>query len=360
MVYGKHEQAMWIAFHMLDCFVATINLTYRPEYYQFGLISFAFTEPFVASNIGAAPLMISFLCINYIYWDSLNRLIFGAKAIGHATRFLDSWLECSERNPDTVTELAKLCKGITARLDMQREEALQMLPWYRKVQAYLDQRVGRWSLGKARQKITDLDLLMVHAGSINEPFLDLVSDLVSNGSSVNHRTGLEFVAGPVKQPMRTLQKLVRRYRRDVGRLTDLVRCIIIADSLEDVKHVLQILLSMSMVGLDTSFEENGNQIFTNVVFSGDQIFRITALENKFDPSYNANSSTLMGYRDLTLNVEVGWLISNGLVSFQKVRNWQRLNCLIHICEIQIRIRSIHTCAVQGHKEYVILRDGLSQ
>jgi hypothetical protein len=215
-------------------------------------------------------------------------------------------------------------------------------------------------LGKARQKITDLDLLMVHAGSINEPFLDLVSDLVFNGSSVNHRTGLEFVAGPVKQPMRTLQKLVRRYRRDVGRLTDLVRCIIIANSLEDVKNVLQNLLSMSMVGLDTSFEGNGKQIFTNIVFSGDQIFRITALENKFDPSYNANSSTLMGYRDLTLNVEVGWLMSNGLVSFQKVRNWRRLKCLTHICEIQLRIRSIHTCAVEGHKEYVILRDGLSQ
>jgi hypothetical protein len=363
MVYGqpgKNEETIGIAFHMLDCFVATINLKYRPEYYQVVRISFAFTEPFVASNVGAAPLMITFLCINYIYWDSLNRMVFGEKATGFATRFQDSWLECTEKNPDTVTELAKLCKAITARLDMQREEARQMLPWYRKVQAYLDQRVGQWSLGKARQKITDLDLLMLHAGAINEPFLDLVSDLVFNGSSVNHRTRLEFVAGPVKQPMRTLQKLVRRYRRDVGRLTDLVRCIIIADSLEDVKNVLQLFPSISMVGLDTSFEENGKQIFTNVVFSGDQIFRITALENKFDPSYDANSSTLMGYRDLTLNVEVGWLISNGMVSFQRVRNWRLLNCLTHICEIQIRIRSIHTCVVQGHKEYVILRDGLSQ
>jgi hypothetical protein len=360
MVYGQHEQAMWIAFHMLDCFVATTNLKYRPEYYQLGLISFAFTEPFVASNIGAAPLMITFLCINYIYWDYLNQLIFGAKATGAATRFQDSWLECSDRNPGTVTDLAKLCKGITARLDMQREEALQMLPWYRKVQAYLDQRVGRWSLlrkGKARQQSTDLDLLMVRAGAINEPFLDIVSDLAFNGCSVNHRTGLEFVAGPVKQPTRTLQKLVRRYRRDVGCLTDLVRCTVIADSLENVEVFLQLLLSMSVVGLDTSFEEKGKQIFTNIVFSGDQIFRITALENKFDPSYDAEAS--MGYRDLALNVEVGWLVSDGMVSFQKVRNWRLLNCLTHICEIQIRTRSIHTCAVEGHQEYLLLRDGLS-
>jgi hypothetical protein len=210
-------------------------------------------------------------------------------------------------------------------------------------------------LGKARQKITDLDLLMVHAGSINEPFLDLVSDLVFNGSSVNHRTGLEFVAGPVKQPMRTLQKLVRRYKRDVGCLTDLVRCTVVADSLENVEDFLQRLYSMSVVGLDSSLEEEQ-------LYSGDEIFMITALENRFDPSYADESS--MGYRDLALNIEVGWLMSSdshsGIVSFQKVRDWQRLNCYTHICEIQIRTRSIHTCALQGHKEYVILRDGLSQ
>ena len=101
----ENEEAIGIAFNILDCFVATINLKYRPEYYQVGRMSFAFTEPFVASNVGAAPLMITFLCINYIYWDSLNRMVFGAKATGSATRFQDSWLECTERNPDTVTAI---------------------------------------------------------------------------------------------------------------------------------------------------------------------------------------------------------------------------------------------------------------
>jgi hypothetical protein len=316
----------------------------------------------VLEVIMLAPIV---LALSAGFWERFFRVVGDRKTIKtveEGSRFRGAWLECSERNPDVVTTLAELCKGITVRLDEQREEALHRLPWYHgRAQAYLEQRVGRWSLlctGKARQTITDLDLLMERAGAINESFQDLVSKIGFNGCSVNHTTGLEFIAGPVKQPMRTLQKLVRRYRRDVGRLTDLVRCIIIANSLEDVKNVLQILLSMSMVGLDTSFVENGKQIFTDIVLSGDQIFRITALENKFDPSYDAEAS--MGYRDLALNVEVGWLVSNGMVSFQKVRNWRRLKCLTHICEIQLRIRSIHTCAVQGHKEYVILRDGLSQ
>ena len=189
---------------------------------------------------------------------------------------------------------------------------------------------------------------MTYAGAINEAFQDLMSEIR------NHASGLEFIAGPVKQPMRTLQKLVRRYRRDVGCLTDLVRCTVVADSLEDAKDCVQLLYSMSVVGLDTSFGEE--QLNT-----GDEIFMITALENRFDPSYADESS--MGYRDLALNIEVGWLMSSdshsGMVSFQKVRDWRRLNCYTHICEIQVRTRTIHERAVQAQQDYLILRNELS-
>jgi hypothetical protein len=98
--------------------------------------------------------------------------------------------------------------------------------------------------------------------------------------------------------------------------------------------------------------------------TGDQLFRITSIENRFDSSYGDEES--MGYRDLALNIEasVVWLISSvshsGMVSFQKVRDWRRLRCITHICEIQVRTRAIHECAEAGRKEYLILRDGLSQ
>ena len=69
---------------------------------------------------------------------SFRRENFHVKAKGHKgcdqpIRFRDGRLESSARSPDVVTkrrtELAKLCKGITAHLDQQREEEIVMLPW---------------------------------------------------------------------------------------------------------------------------------------------------------------------------------------------------------------------------------------
>jgi hypothetical protein len=308
-----------------------------------------------------------FLAFSSGFLERFCRVLIGRKffeVMVEANRFRGAWLECSQRNPEIVTELAKMCKEITVRLGKQRKEALEMSWWtppvWGRAKAILEERVGRWSLlckGKARQKITDLNLLMTYAGKINESFQDLMYQKIRN-----HTSGLEFIAGPVKQPTRTLQKLVRRYRRDVGCLTDLVRCTVIADSLENVKDFLQLLYSMSVAGLDNSFgggdmwgkcppkqEGKGSkQRVGEQVELRDQIFRITALENRFDASYNDETS--MGYRDLALNVEVGWLINNGCVSFQKVRDWRRLRCITHICEIQVRTRAIHECAEAGRKE----------
>jgi hypothetical protein len=43
-----------------------------------------------------------------------------------------------------------------------------------------------------------------------------------------------LLRGPVKMPVRSMQKVVRSYRRDVGCLTDLVRCTIVARSPKQV------------------------------------------------------------------------------------------------------------------------------
>jgi hypothetical protein len=369
MVYGqpgKEEDAILLAAHIVEGVVAVIHVKYRQEYSGIGRVPFLLLDVLLASKLGASwwgvlfTLIIIILAFIQCFWYSLHRLIFVRKATVEVTRFREAWVECSE-NSEVVTELTQLSKGITVCLVQQCEEALQMLPWYRKVQAYLEQRVDRWSLlckGKVRQTSTDLDLLMANAGVINEKFLDLVSEMGVSGYSVNRNPGLEFVAGPVKQPMRTLQKVVRRYRRDVGCLTDLVRCTVIADSLENVKDFLQLLYSRSMVGLDTSEEGKGlRQRLGQQLDTDDEIFRITALENRFDPSYDEELS--WGYRDLALNVEVGWIISSGMVSFQKVCDWRRLNCITHICEIQVRTRAIHELAVLRHNEYRTRRNGLS-
>ena len=59
----------------------------------------------------------------------------------------------------------------------------------------------------------------------------------------------------------------------------------------------------------------------------------------------------LGCRDLVLNIEVGWIISSDMVSFQRVCDWWWLICITHICEIQVRTRTIHELVVQGHHEY---------
>ena len=111
-----------------------------------------------------------------------------------------------------------------------------------------------------------------------------------------------------------------------------------------------------MVGLDASSSEEvncskerpGEQLDT-----GDELFRFTVIENRFDPLYDDETS--MGYRDLALNIEVGWSVRSRTVSIQKVRDWRRLGCITHICEIRIRTRSGHACALEGHQDCLVFR-----
>jgi hypothetical protein len=310
-----------------------------------------------------APTFI-FLSLFVRSLESSPKVVYGKKVRDKMMKFRIALQESSGSDPEALAEITDMCKEISGGLNQQRHDALQMLSLFGKARAYLDERVGRWSLRvrkgklKARQKCTDIDLLIANAGAINESFQDLVSEIGFNSCSVKNSAGLEFVAGPVKQPRRTLEKLVRRYRRDVGCLTDLVRCTVIADSLENVKDFLELLYSTSVVGLDTSSSEEGNcskERPGEQLDSGDELFRITAIENRFDPAYDDETS--MGYRDLALNIEVGWSVSSGTVSIQKVRDWRRLGCITHICEIRIRTRSCHVCALEGQQDYLTYRDG---
>ena len=415
---ANQEEKTVILFHMFHCLFTSCFAKYRPEYYTAYLICVVTGELcaklLVTSNPLIAPIVIflvtSYIILNrpeyyggyhicmamvfhamqnnaseagapaafvtstiapafiFVFWihymESSHKVVFGKKVKTKMAKFRIAWKESSD--PEALAEITKTCKEISGVLIQQRDDALHMLSLFDKSRAYLDERVGRWILRgrkgtvKARQKCSDIDVLFSNAGAINEPFQELVSKIGFNGCSVNHNAGLEFVAGPVKQPTRALEKLVRRYRRDFGSLTDLVRCSVIADSLKNVKDFLRLLYSRSVAGLDTSFEEEGRGSKESPgehLDTGDQLFRITSIENRFDSSYDDEES--MGYRDLALNVEVGWIVIGGTVYIQLVRDWRRLNCTTHICEIQIRTRSGHVCAQEGHQDYLVLRNGLS-
>ncbi|KAJ1473643.1 hypothetical protein T484DRAFT_1835297, partial [Baffinella frigidus] len=139
--------------------------------------------------------------------------------------------------PQVTEGLRRLAGGIALELQEQRQLAVRSLRVVRRVMAFLNQRVGRWSLArghsiKARQAHGNINLLFDEAAMVNEPFLDLIASLVSG---IVRNIGLALLRGPVKRPARALQKLVRLYGRDVAMLTDLVRCTVIAEDLRQVR-----------------------------------------------------------------------------------------------------------------------------
>jgi hypothetical protein len=118
---------------------------------------------------------------------------------------------------------------------------------------------------------------------------------------------------------------------------------------------------MSVVGLDhdVSLAENeGVYSLVEDFKMDDRIFRITALENRLDVAYD--DSKAWGFRNLPLTVEVGWILIGDKVSFQRVRDWKRLDCTRHICEIQILTRAFHILARDGHRQFRFLRDMLGR
>jgi len=272
-------------------------------------------------------------------------------------------------SPEVRDGLRRLADRIGQELQKQRRQTVRSLGVLARVMAFLNQRTGRSSVRgdrcKARQAHGDIDLLFDEASMVNEPFLDMMASVVAGVGGVDgegwrevhpgskewtgesgSRPGLALKRGPVKRPERALQKLVRVYGRDVAMLTDLVRCTVLAEDLRQVEALMATLEARSVVGLAGAANTS----------DGEEMFRITAIKNRFDESYDDTMSG--GYRDLSLNVEVGWVMKEGLVSFEKVRDWGRLVCQRHICEIQVRLRSQHHQIVSKglHIRYVELRN----
>jgi len=230
------------------------------------------------------------------------------------------------------------------------------------VLAFLNERAGRWSLrgscqDKACQAHGDIDLLFDEAVMVNEPFLDLMESLVAGIRGIVAKPGLTFKRGPIKKPERALQKLVRMYGRDVAMLTDLVRCTVVAEDLQQVGALMAAIDARSVVGLAGVEPRDpiAHDLEANKLDEDEGIMRITSINNRFDESYDDTKTG--GYRDLSLSVEVGWVIREGLVSFNKVCDWEALESQRHICEIQVRLRSQHQQIVNGlHTRYVELRN----
>jgi len=182
-----------------------------------------------------------------------------------------------------------------------------------------------------------------------------------------------FIKGPIKDVNRAISKIYRAYAGDVRRITDIVRCSVVLDTMKDINHFLlmleevcwiekydfndakqrvrqaenplnfcnwsvidwrqkmQLLLlfvwsyfTLYFLGLPPQYAENP------IKRSG--AFEIVRVKNRFK-----EESPVGGYRDVNIKVRIGFkssLILNSPV-FVPVEHWDDAGVQTVVCEIQV-------------------------
>ena len=187
----------------------------------------------------------------------------------------------------------------------------------------------------------------------------LVSDINAKRGALADSDGDEaeiiLLRGPVKAPERALQKCVRKYRRDVGCLTDLVRCTLVAKTPQQLLELFSVIRSMSVLhsqggpreeegqqgtfpeGADGQSPRHGQRALRNLpvravrvapAATDDELlraesasalgaeedtkmFRMATCKNRFtDESKDLNPVT--AFRNIMVNLEVGWAFQEGM------------------------------------------------
>ncbi|EKX31031.1 hypothetical protein GUITHDRAFT_122765 [Guillardia theta CCMP2712] len=253
--------------------------------------------------------------------------------------------------------------------------------------------VGRFSFkGKVRQQTNNFGQLFWQASSVNDHFHEFLADLlkknlchdlnpsnpaVSHGEQqlrpelrflqraslrgevrVDTWDNLIFVRGPIKQPERAIQKCVRIYGRDSACLTDLVRATVVVEQLEQVEQLLAFLESISVIGTKQD-RRGGKQQQQQQSPSSQPLFRIVRVKNRFSDSsryYEPENA----YRNLSINLEVGWVFEEEQCKFLPVSEWDLKMAETHICELQVHLLSLYEQYQEGSKNYVLWRDMLTR
>ena len=223
---------------------------------------------------------------------------------------------------------------------------------------------GRYSkAGKIRQMTADIDMLFEEAAVLNDKFFAFLEARIRVG---------RLCRGPVKRPDRAFQKVVRKYHRDARCLTDLVRCCILLESIEDVRRALSQILEISVV----FGEEEGRRIRhadeassgpRHSAAHGDEEHQGLVANSKFVKLCKVKDNFTpdeVGFRFVGLNLEVGWTIESESVdelTFVPVGDFDKKHVRTHICEVQLVLKSTYELKVSGfHDNFVKSRNMLAQ
>jgi len=255
--------------------------------------------------------------------------------------YIEAWngLLAREGSREAIDKLSTACSEICADTHAEWQAFEKTVPrfgphfWYLGCKPV---RGGPFTItGKPRQQLQDLDLLFRQARIINSHFLDWVKSWDEWGVGL-----VRHVAGPVKHAQRAIQKCVRTYFRDPAAISDLVRCTVVYEDIVGVQRFFERVRERSDRG-------------------GSGMLKIRRVKNRFNTDFDAAKETV-GYRDLSLLVEVGFLERGGLVEFVPAKEWESLEAARHICEIQVHARPLYTVKQAGsHEKYVSFRDWLA-
>ena len=137
-------------------------------------------------------------------------------------------------------------------------------------------------------------------------------------------------------PDRALQKVVRLFYRDSRCLTDIVRCVVLVSSIPDMKIILEEIVHKSVIASSTrdhsvGMETNEDEESLLSGSKNSQYFRLCKVKDRFTVEEK------IGYRDICLNIEVGWTIeseSENVLQFVTVDQFGKKGLRQHICEVR--------------------------
>ena len=272
----------------------------------------------------------------------------------------------SDPGADDVGFIHNLCSETKIQIQQERDDVVKKWNFFNRFLFNMGagprfwQQASRYGrTGKYRQRTQNVDLLFEEAVALNQAFLQLVEDEILGASQSFTGT---LVCGPVKRTDRALQKVVRKYYRDIRCLTDLIRCCMVLPSIESVRQCLEVIRSKSVVGaLPAHGEEERLMLMAGTMeeAKSEQVFRLVNIKDKFSV-YQED-----GYRYINLNVEVAWTIaseSGDSLEFVSAYDiWDKPDIRTHICEIQLVLDSMYVLKTTGcHENFVEARNLLAK
>jgi len=137
-----------------------------------------------------------------------------------------------------------------------------------------------------------------------------------------------------------------------------VRCTIVCPGIPEALETLQSIISKCR-----SDDAPVSAKYERLSADADKILRVHRVKNRFDPAYK--DSKTAGYRDISLQVEVGWIIGkDGMCWFVPVAHWGNSPVKVDrlVCEIQIQVSySVHSEKFKDkHERYLQYRNTMGK